>query len=125
MRLLILLLSLFANSVWAATQYICESAAGNGSGSSLANCKAAGTNFASITVGASDVLRICSTIRGALTITSTNDVTVDLDCNDEAAGEITGADVVTAFAAVDENGEYATTDTFLVPFWVLVDGVAL
>lgn len=117
---------LIAFPLWAgaATQYICASAAGTGDGSSLANCKAAGTNFASISVSAGDVLRICSKIRGALTITSTNDVTVDLDCNDEAAGEITGADVVTAFEAADVNGEYATTGTFAVPVFVLVDGVA-
>jgi hypothetical protein len=125
MRALALILSLLAFEAGAATQYICASAAGTGDGSSLANCKASGTNFASITVGASDVLRICSTIRGALTITSTNDVTVDLDCNGEAAGEITGADVVTSFAAVDVNGEYETTANFTTPTWVLIDGSAI
>lgn len=124
MRLLIPILFLLCGQAWGATQYICSAASGSGDGSSLADCKSAGTNFASITVGASDVLRVCDKIRGTLTVTSTNNVTVDLDCNGEASGEITGADVVTAFDAVDGNGEYATTGTFTVPMFVLVDGVA-
>lgn len=124
MPFIVLVVLLFASSAtWAATQYVCSSSSGSGDGSSLANCKAAGTNFASITVGAGDVIRICDTIRGTLTVTSTNNVTVDLDCNDEAAGVISGANVVTSFAAVDENGEYATTDTFAVPVFVIVNGV--
>ena len=124
MRPLILILALLSGQAWGATQHICATAAGSGDGSSLANCKAAGTNFAGITVGANDVLRVCDKIRGTLTVTSTNNVTVDLDCSGEASGEITGADVVTAFDAADGNGEYATTGTFSVPMWVLVDGVA-
>lgn len=124
MRILFLLF--FSCNAFAATQFICATSSGTGDGSTFANCKAAGTNFANITVSASDLLYICgpTAIRGTLTITTKNNVTIDFGCNGNSSGVITGTDVVSSFAAADGNQEYATTGTFANPLFVLVDGVA-
>lgn len=110
----------------AATQYVCASATGSGDGSSFANCKATGANFASITVASNDLIYVCgpSVIRGTLTLTSLSNVTVDLRCNGNSTGSITGADVASSFGAPDVNGEYPSTATYTAPTWVLVNGQA-
>ena len=114
-------------NVEAATDYVCNTAQGAGNGSSEAACKAAGgTTFSNVTPGAGDTVYICGdtgVIRGTLTITSTNNVTVDLGCNGGTSGTITGTDIVTSFTGPDGNGEYTSTDTFTTPHIVIVDGV--
>lgn len=125
---LILALLLWPAIAGAATQYVCSAAQGAADGSSPENCIAAGgTTFSNVSESAGDTVVVCGdtgAIRGTLTVTSTNDVTVDLTCTGGTPGLITGTDIVSSFSGPDASGEYTSTDTFPTPHFVLVDGVA-
>lgn len=119
-----LLTPLFA---FGAETFVCAAALGAGTGASYANCAAAGANFANITPGAGDTIRVCGPdkIRGTLTVTSTANVTVDLGCTGGVAGTISGANEIATWTGPDASGFYTSTSTYAVPFVLLMDGVAL